>query len=654
MSNFDFVTDSKLSKGVYDSNNKSDTDNINGWKPLWVDLGDYSPSSTFGAQLYTKDGVYKVAFCGTQPNLTDWWQNIKYGLFMESREFEDTVVFMASAIKQIANDQKVSIEVAAKLFSTTGHSQGGFEAELSAVLFGLKGTSLDGMGATGVVAQYRAEFTKIMQREGVGALAVDHVLGKEDFGTRIYTTVGYLGVHEGQTDGAWSWSLAKIIGALNPAMASAVLTGGLLAHRISDIVSNEELRAANPTWRVIGDAGDLNTPERLANDLAGHWGSVQVAWVDGGLGALPDTAVANGLIKEFLQTRVGESIQYWQDNTNKTLRIELSNGDSLLMYQDGRVLKTNTSGVAVVQTLYAKNGDVSMRSSMQLDDDGNALVTRSGAGFATSYVVNASGQLVSGNDKTYDVQNNLVAESTYHRNDDNSVTTLRYNGKHELVSTTTQTFDDGTQIEIKIENGRSYVRSLVPQENGTGVDASDWRDLTTNQALNQQAYQNLIYSDMAGFISALRSGDKLNQSLYGAKMAMDVMLSQGQTVEQGLAGLRTGMDAVSGAVGVVASLHALRSGDTLTQLGGATGLLSSSNQLVAAMNGGAIGSKQLVDNGFMSGAELAALRTVCQAIACCTTHRRNRNQRACPCRASRNYQTLGAQHTWPAKQYQPN
>jgi len=44
---------------------------------------------------------------------------------------------------------------AAKLFTTTGHSQGGFQAELAALMFDVKCTSLDGMGATGVAAQFR-------------------------------------------------------------------------------------------------------------------------------------------------------------------------------------------------------------------------------------------------------------------------------------------------------------------------------------------------------------------------------------------------------------------------------------------------------------------------------------------------------------------
>ncbi len=190
-----------------------------------------------------------------------------------------------------------------------------------------------------------------------------------------------------------------------------------------------------------------------------------------------------------------------------------------------------------------------------------------------------------------------------------------YDATGKLIATgSTQTFDDGSQLELKTEGGKTYVRSLVPNEEG-GVDRSEWSELKASQPeLSPQAYQQLIYSDMAGFLSALRNGDKLNQALYGVKLTLDVMLSQGKTLDQSMAGLRDGLDAVAGAVGVVAALHALQSDDTLTQMNGVVGLLSSSNQLFAAMNGGAIG-EGLTTNGFLNKGDLAALQVVSSLIA---------------------------------------
>ena len=224
MSNFNLVTDARLSQGSYTSNNSGSTATIDGWRPVQVILKPGEKfSDTFGAQLYKNDaGQYKVVFRGTEGNTADWAQNLKYGTFQWSDEFKDTVAFIAKAVVQVAKEQDKTVQEAAKLFSTTGHSQGGFQAELAALMFGVKGTSLDGMGATGVVGQFRAELNKVMQENGAGSLVrTDALLSlkPEEFLTRIYTAVGRLGVHAGDTDGAWTWSATKLVAAFNPALA---------------------------------------------------------------------------------------------------------------------------------------------------------------------------------------------------------------------------------------------------------------------------------------------------------------------------------------------------------------------------------------------------------------------------------------------------
>lgn len=85
MSNFNFVTDAKLSNGTYDqiknakgdlepaANNPLNTKVIDGWNPILVKLRPGEKfSDTFGAQLYEKDGQYKVVYRGTEGNLEDW------------------------------------------------------------------------------------------------------------------------------------------------------------------------------------------------------------------------------------------------------------------------------------------------------------------------------------------------------------------------------------------------------------------------------------------------------------------------------------------------------------------------------------------------------------------------------------------------------
>jgi len=150
MSSFNLVTDSRLSDAVYRSNNQTGTTVVDGWRPLRVEtIADKDLSSTFGAQLYKNDatGQYKVVFRGTEANIDDWLQNLKYGTFRFSDEFRDAVVFTARAVLQVAQERGKSPSEVIELFTTTGHSQGGFLAQLISVLFNVKGTSLDGMGA---------------------------------------------------------------------------------------------------------------------------------------------------------------------------------------------------------------------------------------------------------------------------------------------------------------------------------------------------------------------------------------------------------------------------------------------------------------------------------------------------------------------------
>ena len=100
MSNFNFVTDARLANGSYTSNNTAITATIDGWKPVVVELkAGEKFSDTFGAQLYEKDGQYKVVYRGTEGNLEDWKQNGNYGQNAWSEEWGDTVAFMAKAFK---------------------------------------------------------------------------------------------------------------------------------------------------------------------------------------------------------------------------------------------------------------------------------------------------------------------------------------------------------------------------------------------------------------------------------------------------------------------------------------------------------------------------------------------------------------------------
>lgn len=69
----DLVLDAKLSKAVYNSYNQNNTPVIEGWKPVQLVEKYFKPLNAdpqFGAQLYEKDGQFKVVYRGTQPG--DW------------------------------------------------------------------------------------------------------------------------------------------------------------------------------------------------------------------------------------------------------------------------------------------------------------------------------------------------------------------------------------------------------------------------------------------------------------------------------------------------------------------------------------------------------------------------------------------------------
>jgi hypothetical protein len=116
MSKFNLVTDARLANGSYSSNNQSNTAVIDGWRPVQILSPNGEPlkanefSKTFGAQLYEKDGQYKVVYRGTEGNLADWETNIKYGTFQWSDEFKDTVAFMAKAVVQVAREQGKTVQ----------------------------------------------------------------------------------------------------------------------------------------------------------------------------------------------------------------------------------------------------------------------------------------------------------------------------------------------------------------------------------------------------------------------------------------------------------------------------------------------------------------------------------------------------------------
>jgi hypothetical protein len=100
------------------------------------------------------DGNYTISYRGTaghtQPG--DIAQNrdaILKGQW--TPEMQQAVQFTLLAIRQVARERRIDFVDAARLFTVTGHSQGGFEAEVMSKLYGLPGSSIDGPGAARLI-----------------------------------------------------------------------------------------------------------------------------------------------------------------------------------------------------------------------------------------------------------------------------------------------------------------------------------------------------------------------------------------------------------------------------------------------------------------------------------------------------------------------
>lgn len=192
-----FLDDATLNKYSYTLNNSNAALNINGWQPIQV-LKFEQTSTNFAAQLFkSADGTYKIAYRGTQSLVSSGDTVMNVGSIVANvwtQELTDSIKFTDIAIKQIMAETGKSYNDARGLLSVTGHSQGGFEAEVNAKFFGLKGTSLDGPGASAI--SQTSDFTRLKDelRANNPDLQINYQI--QDFVVRRYTfLVGGVNTH---------------------------------------------------------------------------------------------------------------------------------------------------------------------------------------------------------------------------------------------------------------------------------------------------------------------------------------------------------------------------------------------------------------------------------------------------------------------------
>ena len=325
------VLDAQLSKDSYNFNN-SGSGSVNGWTRMRVT--DYKlptsieSGSNFAAQMYQgADGSYKIAFRGTA-SLTgkgDVTQNVD-GIVAGkwTPETQQAMDFTLQAIQQVAKAKGIEFKEAAKLFTVTGHSQGGFEAELVAKMFGLPGTSQDGPGASRMVgtAGYLAAKAAIAAQEPGAVL--DGTM--PDFVARQYTLiVGGVNPHMDGVQVSASAVPLVLSGLMSGSGVGALGSVALQAavcHKLDNIIAIEKAREQYPLLQKFvqsDDAGDGALS--LATVVSGRWASVQVAGGSVGVSAND----VHGVLSDFLSTRAGQAVSVQE--YEKTLYVQASNGD---------------------------------------------------------------------------------------------------------------------------------------------------------------------------------------------------------------------------------------------------------------------------------------------------------------------------------------
>jgi YD repeat-containing protein len=476
------VIDAKLNKDSYYSNNRTGgVLNADGW--VCFKVTEYKPAAgtNFAAQLYQgPDGSYKIAYRGTVDPLGAGDKAMNAGIVAGhwTAEMSESINFTFKAIKQIQLlEPGLSFEDAKARLTVTGHSQGGFEAELNAKFFGVGGTSIDGPGAAPLVGVAGWNAMKEWARAQEPGVQQNYDIG--DFTARRYTLlVGGVNLHVGGggmvVDNATASLFLQTGAMFTTPLGAAVSLGaqGLYLHKIDNIIALEELRQQQPWLQKIVDANDpASTPFQVAWDISSKWAQVQV----GGPGGPVSADDVQAIVVGFLSGRGGQAIAVQE--YNRSVRIQASNGDVLTLFSDGSGVKVEGHGIAIVQTEYTLGGQVLASSSVQVDDNGNTLVSRSGQGFSSTYTLDTTGQVIMADLKVFDAANQLQGQTFFTRNVNGTTTAMVYNNSGQLQSTTnSQVFDDGSRVELTIfPNGQVVQKSfdIDGQLAGTITDTPD-------------------------------------------------------------------------------------------------------------------------------------------------------------------------------------
>jgi hypothetical protein len=453
-------------------------------------------------------------------------------------------------------------------------------------LYGLPGSSIDGPGAARLIESegYRKAVAWVRSQEPDANLNGP----MPEFWARQYTvTVGGLNSHIAGVQDSPAGIHLNISKVLNFPFRTpgAMIIDGAVLHNLENIIKIERSLEQKPLLQENVRPEDVEgSGSTLLWAIADQWAVVQASAGTTGVSA----EQVHQVLSDFLRDQVGQDVTV--QSHEKTVYIRSSNGDALILLPDGSGVISMAKGIAVEQREYAKGGHLTSVARAQPDDDGNVLHEVSAAEYDLSWTEDAAGRLISSVHRAFDDRGQQTGYVTSAMQADGVLSSKVYDAQGGLLhEISRQTFDDGTALEIKTEGGVQHMRSVVLRDGGSGqVEASAWSRLPDGPAAAPQGLGNQMYADMAGFVNALRGRDKVSQVLHAARIGIGYQRSQdsGTTATDALGQLNNGTQTLIQIAGVYAGLRALQSRDLKTQIGGAAGLLNSTNTLYAMANPG--------------------------------------------------------------------
>lgn len=156
------------------------------------------------------------------------------------------------------------------------------------------------------------------------------------------------------------------------------------------------------------------------------------------------------------------------------------------------------------------------------------------------------------------------------------------------------------ELEDRIDNTEG-VRTLTVRDSDGHITKAETLPLDARAPEYMDAVRDQLDNDIADFLTALRQKDTAGVILSTARIALDYARSQGIAT---LSYDTMVADASSG-LALVSSLRSLQSGDTMAKIGGAVGLLNSTNYFATRLTG----------SGYLSSAQSAALSQVGAVLA---------------------------------------